>query len=133
MEAIGQLAGGVAHDFNNMLAVILGHTELAIEQTDPTLPLHADLEEIQKARKRSADLTRQLLAFARKQTVMPKVLDLNETVEGMLISLPTTACSTRGCTSSKSHSPSKIWLPGSGRRCTMNEVLLYESHRCQPS
>ncbi|MBI5843161.1 MAG: response regulator [Deltaproteobacteria bacterium] len=84
MESVGRLAGGVAHDFNNMLGVILGHTEMAMEQVDPTQPLFADLIEIRKAAERSADLTRQLLAFARKQTVAPKVLDLNETVEGTL-------------------------------------------------
>ncbi|MDR3555753.1 MAG: PAS domain S-box protein [Syntrophobacteraceae bacterium] len=84
MESVGRLAGGVAHDFNNMLGVILGHSEMAMEQVDSTQPLHADLKEIQKAAERSADLTRQLLAFARKQTIAPKVLDLNETVEGML-------------------------------------------------
>jgi signal transduction histidine kinase len=84
MESVGRLAGGVAHDFNNMLGVILGYTELAMEKAPPLDPLHADLEEIQKAAQRSADLTRQLLAFASKQTVAPKVLDLNETVEGML-------------------------------------------------
>jgi PAS domain S-box-containing protein len=84
MEAIGQLAGGVAHDFNNMLAVIAGHTELALEQTAPDSALYADLLEIQNAAQRSADLTRQLLAFARKQTIAPKVLDLNATIAGML-------------------------------------------------
>ncbi len=84
MESVGRLAGGVAHDFNNMLGVILGHTEMALEQVGLDDPLHAELIEIQKAAQRSADLTRQLLAFARKQTVVPKVLDLNETVEGML-------------------------------------------------
>jgi PAS domain S-box-containing protein len=84
MESVGQLAGGVAHDFNNMLGVILGHAELAQNQLDPHNPLFTNLEEIRKAAKRSAQITRQLLAFARKQTVIPKVLDLNETVEGML-------------------------------------------------
>ena len=84
MESVGQLAGGVAHDFNNMLGVILGYTELALEQLDPALPLFHHLEEVRRAAARSADITRQLLAFARKQTVSPKVLDLNETVEGML-------------------------------------------------
>ncbi|HOZ46729.1 MAG TPA: PAS domain S-box protein [Candidatus Hydrogenedentes bacterium] len=84
MESVGRLAGGVAHDFNNMLGVILGHTELALQGLDPTQALATDLHEIRKAAERSADLTRQLLAFARKQTVAPKVLDLNETVEGML-------------------------------------------------
>ena len=84
MESIGRLAGGVAHDFNNMLGVIGGYAELALEKADPAQPLFADLQEIRKAAARSADLTRQLLAFARKQTVAPKVLDLNESVSGML-------------------------------------------------
>jgi PAS domain S-box-containing protein len=84
MESVGRRAGGVAHDFNNMLGVILGHVDMAIEQVDPAQPLHDDLMEIREAASRSADLTRQLLAFARKQTVAPKVLDLNETVAGML-------------------------------------------------
>ena len=84
MESIGRLAGGLAHDFNNMLGVIIGHTELALRRMDPTHPLMASLQEIQKAALRSADLTRQLLAFARKQTIAPRALDLNETVEGML-------------------------------------------------
>jgi signal transduction histidine kinase/CheY-like chemotaxis protein len=84
MESVGRLAGGVAHDFNNMLSVILGYTELALEKVDPTAPLHADLTEVLKAAERSAEITRQLLAFARKQTIAPKVLDMNETVERML-------------------------------------------------
>ncbi len=84
MESVGRLAGGVAHDFNNMLGVILGHTEMALSQVDADSPLQADLQEIRKAAERSADLTRQLLAFARKQTISPQVLDLNATVEGML-------------------------------------------------
>ncbi len=83
MESVGRLAGGVAHDFNNMLGVILGHTELALASrwTRPSRSMPT-LQEIQKAAERSADLTRQLLAFARKQTIAPKVLDLNETVAG---------------------------------------------------
>jgi len=84
IESVGRLAGGVAHDFNNMLGVILGFTELALDSVPPDQPLHAGLIEIRKAAERSADLTRQLLAFARKQTVAPKVLDLNDTIEGML-------------------------------------------------
>lgn len=84
MESVGRLAGGVAHDFNNMLGVIIGHTELALEQVEQTQPLYVSLVEIRKAAQRSTELTRQLLAFARKQTVTPKVLDLNNTVEGML-------------------------------------------------
>ena len=84
MEAIGRLAGGVAHDFNNMLSVIQGYTDLALETVDPAQPLHADLEEISNAASRSTDIVRQLLTFARKQTIAPKVLDLNDTVEGTL-------------------------------------------------
>ena len=84
MEAIGRLAGGVAHDFNNMLGVILGHTELALLQADENHDLHNDLKEIQKAAQRSTDITKQLLAFARKQTISPEQLDLNDTVESML-------------------------------------------------
>lgn len=84
MESVGQLAGGVAHDFNNMLGVILGYTDLALMRVDLASPVHDDLMAIRKAAERSANLTRQLLAFARKQTAAPKVLDLNEAVEGML-------------------------------------------------
>ena len=84
MESVGRLAGGVAHDFNNMLGVIIGRTELALKKLDPYQPLFVALQEIRSAANRSADLTRQLLAFARQQTVSPRVLDLNQTVEGML-------------------------------------------------
>ena len=84
MESVGRLAGGVAHDFNNMLSVIIGNAEMALEDIDPVIPIRGLLEEIKKAGERSADLTRQLLAFARKQTVSPKILDLNETVAGMI-------------------------------------------------
>jgi PAS domain S-box-containing protein len=87
MESVGRLAGGVAHDFNNMLGVILGHAEMALEQLNPTQPLYTNLQEISMAAKRSADLTQQLLTFARKQTVAPKVLDLNKTVEKMITML----------------------------------------------
>jgi PAS domain S-box-containing protein len=83
MESVGRLAGGVAHDFNNMLGAILGHAELALSQVETGNPMASDLEEIRLAARRSADLTRQLLAFARKQTIAPRVLDLNETVSGV--------------------------------------------------
>lgn len=84
MESVGRLAGGIAHDFNNMLSVILGNTELAMSRIDPAEPLHKSLRDILQAAQRSADLTRQLLTFARKQITAPKVLDLNDTVSGML-------------------------------------------------
>ena len=84
MELVGQLAGGIAHDFNNMLEVILGNIEMAMDQDDLEKSLQNNLKYILKAVNRSADLTRQLLAFARKQTVMPIVLELNTMVESML-------------------------------------------------
>jgi len=84
MDSIGRLAGGVAHDFNNMLGVIVGHAELALRGLDADAPLHRDLAEILAAARRSADLTKQLLAFARRQAIHPQLLDVNETVAGML-------------------------------------------------
>ena len=84
MESIGRLAGGMAHDFNNMLAVILGHAEVAMEMVDSSQPIHADLTDIRLAALRSADLTRQLLAFARKQAIAPRILDINDAVAGIL-------------------------------------------------
>lgn len=84
VESIGRLAGGVAHDFNNMLGVIIGYTELAMDKVSSENSLHDDLVEILNAAKRSAEVTRQLLAFARKQTINPIVCDLNEVVESML-------------------------------------------------
>jgi PAS domain S-box-containing protein len=80
MESVGRLAGGVAHDFNNLLTAITGYTELVslnFEETDPVQP---DLEEIRKAAERATNLTRQLLAFSRRQVLQPKVLDLNNVV-----------------------------------------------------
>jgi PAS domain S-box-containing protein len=84
MEAIGTLAGGIAHDFNNMLTVILGYAQSGLSAVDASHPLYYKFQQILNAASRSADITRQLLAFARKQTISPKILDLNLTLEGML-------------------------------------------------
>ena len=104
MEAVGRLAGGVAHDFNNMLGVIIGYSELILQQMDLSQQFHAEMEEIQKAARRSADLTRQLLTFARKQTVAPQVLHLNNIIDGMLNMLRRLI----------GENINLIWVPGSG-------------------
>ena len=78
MESVGQLAGGVAHDFNNMLSAILGHAELAMRRCSPSESVLSHLKGIEEASLRSADLVKQLLAFARKQTIAPIVLDVND-------------------------------------------------------
>ena len=80
MESVGRLAGGVAHDYNNMLGVIIGHAELAMLKMDEGSNLHGHLKEIMNAAQRSSELTQQLLAFARRQTIAPKILDLNTLV-----------------------------------------------------
>ncbi len=84
LEAVGVLAGGVAHDFNNILSAIIGYAELTLDDMGPTDPHRPHLEKILDAAQRSADLTRQLLAFARKQTIAPVVFDLNEAVSSVL-------------------------------------------------
>lgn len=84
MEAVGTLAGGVAHDFNNMLTAILGYVALALGRAGEDRELREDLLEVRKAAERSADLVRRLLAFARRQVVRPLVLDLNGVVEDLL-------------------------------------------------
>ncbi|HEX9084392.1 MAG TPA: ATP-binding protein, partial [Gemmatimonadaceae bacterium] len=83
MEAIGRLAGGVAHDFNNLLTAILGYCELLLTDSAPDDQRRPDIAEIQKAGRSAAELTRQLLAFSRKQIIEPTLLDLNEIVAGL--------------------------------------------------
>jgi two-component system cell cycle sensor histidine kinase/response regulator CckA len=83
MEAVGRLAGGIAHDFNNLLTAILGSAQLALREVDRTHPVREDLEEIRRAGLRAADLTRQLLAYSRRQVVAPRVIDVNEAVRAL--------------------------------------------------
>ncbi len=83
MEAVGRLAGGVAHDFNNLLTVIKGYGELMLEELKANDPMRSEVEEIQKAADRAASLTRQLLAFSRRQVLAPKIIDLNSVVANM--------------------------------------------------
>lgn len=84
MESVGRLAGGVAHDFNNMLMVIMGYAEISINMLNPDDPIYENLVQILNAAQRSSDITRQLLAFARKQAVYPKVININQSIENML-------------------------------------------------
>ena len=104
MESVGRLAGGVAHDFNNMLNVILGYADLMAGDLPPDSSLREGLDRIQAAARRSADLTRQLLAFARKQTIAPRVLDLDATVTSMLGMLERLI----------GENVALVWRPGSG-------------------
>ena len=80
MQAIGQLAGGVAHDFNNLLTAIRGHCDLLLLRRDPGDPDYADLDQINQNANRAAALVSQLLAYSRKQTLRPELLDLRETM-----------------------------------------------------
>jgi len=106
MESVGRLAGGIAHDFNNLLGAILGHVDLALKDVTPAQPMHESLVEIRAAASRSADLTRQLLAFARQQTVAPRSLDVNDTVEKSLAVLRQVL----------GESIELVWRPGRHRR-----------------
>ena len=83
VEAVGRLAGGVAHDFNNLLSVVLSYTEILLRRTPESDPSRHELDEIRKASERAADLTRQLLALSRQQVLEPKVLSLNDVVDGI--------------------------------------------------
>jgi PAS domain S-box-containing protein len=84
MESVGRLAGGVAHDFNNMLTIILNYTQMIMKEVKPSETIYSDLQQILNAGQKSVEITRQLLAFARKQTISPTILNLNKTVEKML-------------------------------------------------
>lgn len=108
LEAVGILAGGVAHDFNNMLGVIMGYTEITLGDMAPEEPFRKNLDRILDAAQRSANLTRQLLTFARKQTIEPVVFDLNESIEAILKMVRRLI----------GENIELAWLPGTGR-CTV--------------
>lgn len=84
MESIGRLAGGIAHDYNNMLSVIISYTQLALAEVEQSGSVYGKLQEVLKAATRSAEVTRQLLSFARKQVVVPELFDINDAVKDML-------------------------------------------------
>jgi PAS domain S-box-containing protein len=84
MQAVGELAGGIAHDFNNLLMVMKGHAEMLLDQLPSAGPVRHSVEQMQHAAERAEGLTRQLLAFSRRQVLQPRVLDLNEVVGGMI-------------------------------------------------
>ncbi|MBM3820217.1 MAG: PAS domain S-box protein [Acidimicrobiia bacterium] len=88
LEAVGRLAGGIAHDFNNLLTAILGYADFAAMQLPPKHPVHGELAQIREAGERAVALTAQLLAFSRNQILRPRVMDINETVTGLLKMLP---------------------------------------------
>ncbi len=83
MEGIGKLAGGVAHDYNNMLGVIIGYSDLIMKKVEKSEPLYRYSELIASAAKRAADITRQLLAFARREIVSPRALEPNKSIESL--------------------------------------------------
>ncbi len=115
MEAVGRLAGGLAHDYNNMLGVIVGHTELAMLKSGENNHIQNHLSEVITAAKRSADLTQQLLAFARRQTIAPKVIEVNAAITAthrMLLRLI-------------GEEITLTWLPGTGTyRVRMDPIQL---------
>ena len=104
MESVGRLAGGVAHDYNNMLGVIIGHAELASLKMDAGHEIQRHIKEIMNAAQRSSELTQQLLAFARRQTIAPRILDLNAAVADTLQMVQVLV----------GEGIDLFWLPGSG-------------------
>ncbi|HEY1660230.1 MAG TPA: ATP-binding protein, partial [Candidatus Sulfotelmatobacter sp.] len=150
MEAVGRLAGGIAHDFNNLLMVVSGYTEVLLDKTAPEDPLHAKIESIQQASDRATALTRQLLAFSRKQLLELKVIDVNAVVKDMErllrpligedIELTTTLAPDVGCTRADAGQLEQVLMnlvvnakdaiPNGGKICIRTaSVNLDESYR----
>jgi PAS domain S-box-containing protein len=150
MEAVGRLAGGIAHDFNNLLMVVSGYTEVLLDQLTPDHPLHAKAEAIQQASDRATTLTRQLLAFSRKQLLELKVIDVNAIVEDMErllrpligedIELTTSLATSVGCTRADAGQLEQVIMnlvvnakdamPSGGKICIRTaSVILDDSYR----
>jgi two-component system cell cycle sensor histidine kinase/response regulator CckA len=150
MEAVGRLAGGIAHDFNNLLMVVSGYTEVLLEQLTPGHPLHEKAEAIQQASDRATTLTRQLLAFSRKQILELKVVDVNAIVEDMErllrpligedIELTTSLAPSIGCTRADAGQLEQVIMnlvvnakdamPNGGKICIRTaSVILDDSYR----
>jgi two-component system cell cycle sensor histidine kinase/response regulator CckA len=150
MEAVGRLAGGIAHDFNNLLMVIGGYAEVLLDQLNPGQPLHAKAEAIQQAADRAGTLTRQLLAFSRKQLLELKVVSVNAIVEDMErllrpligedIELTTSLCPAVGCTRADAGQLEQVIMnlvvnakdamPSGGKICIRTaDVALDDSYR----
>jgi two-component system cell cycle sensor histidine kinase/response regulator CckA len=150
MEAVGRLAGGIAHDFNNLLTVVSGYTEVMLDQLPPGNPLHAKAEAIQQASDRATTLTRQLLAFSRKQILELKVVDVNAIVADMErllrpligedIELVTQLAASVGCTRADAGQLEQVIMnlvvnakdamPNGGKICIRTaNVTLDDSHR----
>jgi PAS domain S-box-containing protein len=124
MEAVGRLAGGVAHDFNNILSVILSYAEMVLGEVEAGSVVSEDMSEIMKAGKRAADLTRQLLLFSRQQVLEPRVLDLNELLEGMEKMLQRLLGEDLELVTAAAASPAMVRVdPGSMEQVIMNLVV----------
>ncbi len=124
MEAVGRLAGGVAHDFNNILSVILSYSDFVLAELKPGDPLRDDMEQIRTASSRAADLTRQLLMFSRQQVLEPKILDLNDVLAGMNRMLRRLVGEDVEVTTAASASLGKVRVdPGSIEQVIMNLVV----------
>ena len=118
LEAVGRLAGGISHDFNNLLTVILGYSDITKRNLKEGDPLRRYLEEITRASERAASLTRQLLAFSRKQVMQPKVFDLNTVVTDLR---KDAAANDRRRHRVESESGKPIWETSRPIRCSSNK------------
>lgn len=124
MDAVGRLAGGIAHNFNNVLSVILSYSDLLLSDLKPGEPIRDDIEEIRRAAMRAADLTRHLLMFSRQQILEPKVLDVNDVLTGMEKMLPRILGADVSFVLSRSQPLGRVRIdPGSIEQVIMNLVV----------